>query len=30
VGAGLSGSTDTSGGYKITNITSGTGNVSWA
>ena len=30
IGAGLSGSTNTSGGYKITTITTGTGNVSWA
>jgi hypothetical protein len=30
IGAGLSGSTATSGLYKITTITSGVGNVSWA
>jgi hypothetical protein len=28
IGAGLTGSTTTSGGYKITSITAGTGNVS--
>jgi hypothetical protein len=30
IGAGLSGSTTTVGSNKITTITSGTGNVSWA
>jgi hypothetical protein len=30
IGAGLTGSTSTSGSYKITTITAGTGNVSWA
>jgi hypothetical protein len=29
-GGGLTLSTTTSGGYKITTITAGTGNVSWA
>ena len=29
IGAGLTGSTVTSGGYQITTITAGTGNVSW-
>ena len=29
IGAGLTGSTATSGAYKITTITAGTGNVSW-
>jgi hypothetical protein len=29
VGAGLTGSTSTSGDNKITTITAGTGNVSW-
>jgi hypothetical protein len=30
IGAGLTGSTTTSAPYKITTITAGTGNVSWA
>jgi hypothetical protein len=30
IGAGLTGSTETSGSYKVTTITNGTGNVSWA
>jgi hypothetical protein len=30
IGAGLTGSTTTSGSNKITTITAGTGNVSWA
>jgi hypothetical protein len=30
IGAGLTGSTATSGGNYITTITAGTGNVSWA
>jgi hypothetical protein len=30
LGAGLTGSTATSGGFKTTTITAGTGNVSWA
>jgi hypothetical protein len=30
IGAGLTGSTSTSGSNKITTITAGTGNVSWA
>jgi hypothetical protein len=31
IGAGLTGSTvAASGGYKVTTITAGTGNVSWA
>ena len=30
IGAGLSGSTNSSGGYKYTAITAGTGNVSFA
>jgi hypothetical protein len=30
IGAGLTGSTATSGNLKITTITDGTGNVSWA
>jgi len=30
IGAGLTGSTATSGSYKVTTITAGTGNVSWA
>jgi hypothetical protein len=31
IGAGLTGSTAApSGGYKVTSITAGTGNVSWA
>ena len=30
IGAGLTGSTATDGLYKVTTITSGTGNVSWA
>jgi hypothetical protein len=32
IGAGLTGSTDTTSvsGFKITTITAGTGNVSWA
>jgi hypothetical protein len=30
IGAGLTGSTSSSGGYKATTITAGTGNVSWA
>ena len=30
IGAGLTGTTYTSGGYKYTKITAGTGNVSWA
>ena len=30
IGAGLTGSTATVGSYKITTITAGTGNVSWA
>ncbi len=29
LGAGLTGSTTTSGGYKVTTITAGTGNVQW-
>jgi hypothetical protein len=29
IGAGLTGSTATSGGNKVTTITAGTGNVSW-
>jgi hypothetical protein len=30
LGAGLTGSTATDGNYKVTTITAGTGNVSWA
>jgi hypothetical protein len=30
IGAGLTGSTATDGTYKVTTITGGTGNVSWA
>jgi hypothetical protein len=30
IGAGLTGSTATSGSYKVTTLTAGTGNVSWA
>jgi hypothetical protein len=30
IGAGLTGSTTTAGSDKITTITAGTGNVSWA
>ena len=30
IGAGLTGSTSTDGSYKVTTITAGTGNVSWA
>jgi hypothetical protein len=30
IGAGLTGSTATSGSYTIATITAGTGNVSWA
>jgi hypothetical protein len=30
IGAGLTGSTATSGSYQVTTITAGTGNVSWA
>ena len=30
IGAGLTGTTATSGGYSVTSITAGTGNVSWA
>jgi hypothetical protein len=30
IGAGLTGSTTTAGGYKVTTITAGTGNVSWS
>jgi hypothetical protein len=30
IGAGLTGTTTTSGSNKITTITAGTGNVSWA
>jgi hypothetical protein len=30
IGAGLTGSTTTAGGFKTTTITAGTGNVSWA
>jgi hypothetical protein len=30
IGAGLTGSTATSGSTKITTITAGTGNISWA
>ena len=30
IGAGLTGSTATDGSYKVTTITAGTGNVSWA
>jgi hypothetical protein len=30
VGAGLTGSTTTTGSDKVTTITAGTGNVSWA
>jgi hypothetical protein len=30
IGAGLTGSTTTSGSYTIATITAGTGNVSWA
>jgi hypothetical protein len=29
IGGGLTGSTATSGSYKVTTITAGTGNVSW-
>jgi hypothetical protein len=30
IGAGLTGSTSTNGANKVTSITAGTGNVSWA
>ena len=30
IGAGLTGSTATDGSHKVTTITNGTGNVSWA
>jgi hypothetical protein len=30
IGAGLTGSTSTVGGKKVTTITAGSGNVSWA
>jgi hypothetical protein len=30
IGAGLTGSTATDGSFKVTTITNGTGNVSWA
>jgi hypothetical protein len=30
IGAGLTGTTSTVGANKVTNITAGTGNVSWA
>jgi hypothetical protein len=30
IGSGLTGSTATDGSYKVTTITAGTGNVSWA
>ena len=30
IGAGLTGSTATDGSYKVTTLTAGTGNVSWA
>ena len=30
IGGGLTGSTATDGSYKVTTITAGTGNVSWA
>jgi hypothetical protein len=30
IGAGLTGSTSTSGSYSIATITAGTGNVSWS
>ena len=30
IGAGLTGSTATDGSFKVTTITAGTGNVSWA
>jgi hypothetical protein len=30
VGGGLTSSTSTSGGYKVTTFTAGTGNVSWS
>jgi hypothetical protein len=30
IGAGLTGSTSSAGGFKSTTITAGTGNVSWA
>jgi hypothetical protein len=30
IGAGLTGSTTTDGSFKVTTITNGTGNVSWA
>jgi hypothetical protein len=30
IGAGLTGSTATDGSHKVTTITAGTGNVSWA
>jgi hypothetical protein len=30
IGAGLTGSTASSGGFKVTTITAGTGNVSWS
>jgi hypothetical protein len=30
IGAGLTGTTATDGSYKVTTITAGTGNVSWA
>jgi hypothetical protein len=29
IGAGLTGSTASSGGFKVTTITAGTGNVQW-
>jgi hypothetical protein len=29
IGAGLTGSTATDGGFKVSTITAGTGNVSW-
>jgi hypothetical protein len=30
IGAGLTGSTATDGSFKVTTLTAGTGNVSWA
>jgi hypothetical protein len=30
IGAGLTGTTTTAGGFSVTQITNGTGNVSWA
>jgi hypothetical protein len=30
IGVGLTGTTATSGGYSVTTITAGTGNVSWS